>query len=1028
MTVIYSNATIPEWVGVPGSNRTSASIINRNASVSKQDLNIAAANQMIPIVYGRWRIQSTPHTLGTYQLSQLQLLIGQSWCQGPIQEITNIYFEGMTVSQWEADGHSNPGRYNPSNVALDSVNVDGIESFLGTQSQGIPFSFTRGGLNSELFEFTGGDSPYTDTNPGLAYSCTYYLPTDELTNLPTVEAEILGLKIYDPRDIDQVEGDSSTYEWSPNAALILADFIDRYSDYGIDWVTVTDAADWCSEIVTTGLQASPAQIDDYDPSVRRLIGLAITSPVVVEDYIQVLAEYAGCFARKVNGQYQIIPDSPTPVTKVITESDVVEGSMEIRQIGNSNSPTVVRVNYTQPDGDEPWRSEFAETDIPPSGIVRRLGLNMPGFLNMATAHRQAVERLNKINLTNTEITFEMFDDGLEVLRGDVVSVTHSFGLNADEFRVVEIRESSIGRWRVQAVAYDPLVYSTSVEPDPVYGGTISAPTINTPTFNTTQRIRWTTDGDQEPRQRWLIQFGHNAGSISEESREFYVEAYKVGEEDTILWSRTYSNSEQAASVFSFFDNVFLDGPELSEVVDDAADDYKFRVKVRVLGRFSEYGESGNIAKDELYPSFADPFVFNQNAENMEFSWQNALPIDGVRYHVRAVLESNVAGVPSGLNPHVVLGTEIETNQLNILTTSSGLTMSESYYFLLMARRTDIAGQVFNNGTPVQEYIGPFTIDQSNINSVQMGDFSDTAPDTDLQVPIYNVSAGVYEPGILQTSSALAPSTTFYQFSTSTTASDPGNGYVRFNNSTPIFVTKLFFSKREPVNFANSSTQDTSEFPFHVSLENGANVAWLMMRNPSSQEAGILWLVTDYTDNGGWYEIDVTFKGIYGTSQRPDNDGLAHFHVFQDISQIGYGDSNLIVTKPTDTVKTNDNTVSNDPHLTVPVEANSVYHIDAFLLWTSATTPDIRFGFSGPSGSTMFWGNDLDSPNGSCANGISTTRTGSGGGVNVYRMSNLRGVLHTSASAGSFSVRWAQNTSNIQATTMRRGSRLRLESA
>lgn len=74
--------------------------------------------------------------------------------------------------------------------------------------------------------------------------------------LPNVSAIIKGVKVYDPRDTNHSQTDSSTWEWSDNPALCLLDYLTN-SEYGcgvsydrIDIDSFKDLANTCDEVIT----------------------------------------------------------------------------------------------------------------------------------------------------------------------------------------------------------------------------------------------------------------------------------------------------------------------------------------------------------------------------------------------------------------------------------------------------------------------------------------------------------------------------------------------------------------------------------------------------------------------------------------------------------------------------------------------------------------------------------------------------------------------------------------------------------
>lgn len=130
---------------------------------------------------------------------------------------------------------------------------------------------------------------------------------------------------------------------------------------------------------------------------------------------------------------------------------------------------------------------------------------------------------------------------------------------------------------------------------------------------------------------------------------------------------------------------------------------------------------------------------------------------------------------------------------------------------------------------------------------------------------------------------------------------------------------------------------------------------------------------------------------------------------------------LFARKPTNETVANSNALQDDDDLGAPVAANSVYKVDAWIHWSSPTTPGIKFGWTAPAGSTLDWSNyDPADVNYTLASVM--TRSG---GV-VHRVLPLSGLLVVGGTAGTLRLQWAQNTANASSTVVYANSWLRLE--
>ncbi|MFJ8900042.1 hypothetical protein [Streptomyces sp. NPDC102370] len=123
-----------------------------------------------------------------------------------------------------------------------------------------------------------------------------------------------------------------------------------------------------------------------------------------------------------------------------------------------------------------------------------------------------------------------------------------------------------------------------------------------------------------------------------------------------------------------------------------------------------------------------------------------------------------------------------------------------------------------------------------------------------------------------------------------------------------------------------------------------------------------------------------------------------------------------VVKTLDTSRTSTATPAADPHLFLTVAANATYIVEAVGVWTSGGG-GFRIDWTAPNGATMVW-TDNDGA-GSAALGDDLTFAATTG-------TTFQGALITGNTAGTLTLRWAQNTSNAAATVLKAGCYLRLE--
>ncbi len=144
---------------------------------------------------------------------------------------------------------------------------------------------------------------------------------------------------------------------------------------------------------------------------------------------------------------------------------------------------------------------------------------------------------------------------------------------------------------------------------------------------------------------------------------------------------------------------------------------------------------------------------------------------------------------------------------------------------------------------------------------------------------------------------------------------------------------------------------------------------------------------------------------------------------------------LFAYKTADEAVTSSTTMQNDDHLVLAVAASTVYLLEAFLVYDASTASDLEVQWSTPAGTTGSWhpGNvgaaaaSSSSPIISLYRNIgqSSTLGGIGTGAGNILVSNVRGLVAVSTTAGNFRLQWAQTTSGATASTIYANSWLRL---
>jgi hypothetical protein len=308
---------------------------------------------------------------------------------------------------------------------------------------------------------------YTDTLAGYAFSVVA-MPTRSFDGQLNFSARLYGRKVYDPRKDSTAGGsgshllaDPTTWEWSDNPSLALADW-HASTLYGagepVLWSSVPAAAN-----ANDALVGSPAEK-------RRVLGVTLLRDGVnVQAVAETLRAYAGCWLVPTGAGVRLLPDADAaPVASYAHAMGQIAAldSLRLRDLGNV--PTAVEITYTD-TSQVPWRTASATASMPGAGTTlpwRLSTVALPGVQRYSQAYREAVERLNKLNLGDLSFPLQVFDAGIGHEVGDIITVTHPIGLSAKPMRVTDVEMPAHGRWVLAVTEHDPVAYSEEVQTAP----------------------------------------------------------------------------------------------------------------------------------------------------------------------------------------------------------------------------------------------------------------------------------------------------------------------------------------------------------------------------------------------------------------------------------------------------------------------------------------------------------------------------------------------------------------------------------
>lgn len=168
----------------------------------------------------------------------------------------------------------------------------------------------------------------------------------------------------------------------------------------------------------------------------------------------------------------------------------------------------------------------------------------------------------------------------------------------------------------------------------------------------------------------------------------------------------------------------------------------------------------------------------------------------------------------------------------------------------------------------------------------------------------------------------------------------------------------------------------------------------------------------------------------------ESDGQGLWTIVADdlpVSALAVLFASLRAYKTAATTRNATTTLTADPHLTIPSIPVGTYALDAYLPYDSSTTADFAIGWNLPAGATISYTGSGIAGTSSAANAASmnqvestsTTGPNSGGvGVGSGAVARPLGSLVVTT-AGTLTLKWAQNTSDATDTTLHAGAWLRL---
>lgn len=398
-----------------------ARALNRTArQAAETQATVGGNNSLVPIVFGQQRVGGR---IAAITVSD-HLYVAVVWCTGEVDSVVSVTINDEAL---------------PAGVTATH--------YTGTAGQ-----TTDATMAAKIAGFA-------DAMVGICYSVFNCRP-GKFSGFPRFAAVIKGLKV------PLTSGGAAT--WTQNGAYLLAAMIENATwgmGKSVDWATVATVA-----------AANDALVGGEK---KRILNLVIDTSRPASEWLQSVADYAGCWVVPEGAGYRLVADAVASSVKSFTSANIVQGSLSLDTRSILNRPTMIEVSYTDTSY-QPYReSRYTSSPATPRILSR---ISRPGITRYSEAKRYATERLNESTVNDKTITFRSFDDCLALQIGDVVDVTHPIGLSAATYRVLRRTPVEYGRWEIEATRYDSGKYDSSVvsgptTPDTSTGGPNNPPTI-----------------------------------------------------------------------------------------------------------------------------------------------------------------------------------------------------------------------------------------------------------------------------------------------------------------------------------------------------------------------------------------------------------------------------------------------------------------------------------------------------------------------------------------------------------------------
>lgn len=338
------------------------------------------------------------------------LYVGCAISDGACDAVTGVFFGGVNVL---LDAESPAGQAAAAAGTIFDGNLD-LSYRLGSASQtadpllaafpGLPSNYWQRGVTCCVVRLNWG----ADTQEHNVVWGT------------SIEPSFGGRwrKVYDPRDGGQTLGVPSTYEYSDNPALCVADALTNawgiaLSTSDLDWDSVADAADVCDTTVV---------YNSIDEKLFTLAGIFRNDTDMASQIQAMLDSFRGHITYS-DGKYKIVADAARSSVWTITDDDILEIGEQIHGAGKAEAYNSIKAIYSDSDAaSRELTTPVLDLSATFSEGLRETSIRLPYTPATHSAQILAYRKLYELR-NGRRLTLRVHDAGLFLDAFEVVTVT-----------------------------------------------------------------------------------------------------------------------------------------------------------------------------------------------------------------------------------------------------------------------------------------------------------------------------------------------------------------------------------------------------------------------------------------------------------------------------------------------------------------------------------------------------------------------------------------------------------------------------